>query len=162
MMLWRQWIISKQSFVMLGSKVLCVPSNDLNTQSVFTRLGGDSIAFIRVIGLLRRTSPTVFLQYPGQFAHLADIRPNNFVGLSCPTMLTISEVPALLPAGLQRTQAVIDELDGDDVERLTSRRPSQDALLAPSLENSISLPRLCIPLSDVPTKDVGRCPNSLD
>jgi aryl carrier-like protein len=127
------------------STILRVPATSIRDDDHFTRLGGDSIAFIRVVSLLRRQGYLVtFPELAG--ADVSTLR-------SCATRLrevttergrstSIGDVYEPFSLIRDDRQRILTELEDElgvrpeEVEDVLPTSPAQDALLAPSVDST--------------------------
>lgn len=123
------------------SKVLRLDGGAIDRDDSFTKLGGDSIGFMRVIGLLRALGHHV------SFSDLADASTLSECALAVQSSShTISHpLPLYTPFSLVdpvARPAIFEELaaefsiNGSDVEDIYPTAPAQDALLAASVDST--------------------------
>lgn len=126
------------------AKVLRIDAVDIGDDDAFTRLGGDSIGFLKVVGKLREAGYKVSFKQLVDASTLADcarvLREVSDDDKQNTTPQTSKEYTpfSLLPAELVET--ITNELDTQlqlrpsDIEDVYPTAPSQDALLAASVD----------------------------
>ncbi|SCZ96549.1 BZ3500_MvSof-1268-A1-R1_Chr8-2g10288 [Microbotryum saponariae] len=139
------------------TKVLQMDEADIGDEDAFTKLGGDSIGFLRVIGKLRQQGFTI------SFRELVDCATLTQCANALERASTLSSdartAPrqytefSLLPASVKR-ETVLDEIRAElgilhvDVEDVLPTAPSQDALLAASIDSTHYYAQAIYPLAD--------------
>ncbi|KDE06274.1 hypothetical protein MVLG_03433 [Microbotryum lychnidis-dioicae p1A1 Lamole] len=125
--------------------VLKMDEADIGDEDAFTRLGGDSIGFLKVISKLRQQGFTISFRELVDCATLTQCanaleRASTLNSDARPSPRQYTEF-SLLPASVER-DAVLDEIMVElgiphaDVEDVLPTAPSQDALLAASIDST--------------------------
>jgi acyl carrier protein len=140
------------------SKILRVPPESIRGSDHFTRLGGDSIGFIRVVSLLRRQGyPVTFPDLSGPDVstlkacaeRLRDVARER-EGRSSTRQDDDYEPFSLVPNGdRQKVFVELEEEFGirsEDAEDVFPTSPAQDALLAPSVDGSVYFAQAVYPI----------------
>lgn len=126
------------------SGVLRVDPNAIENEDSFSRLGGDSIAFMKVVSMLRAAG------YRASFADLADaptltacaevLRRSAAAASSSPPTPAYTEPFSLVP--VERREAIFEELESEyglrreDVDDFYPTAPAQDAILSASVDST--------------------------